>query len=305
MIQRESEVLEGSARTAREGMSDVASLLRQRREELTTGTEEMRRATAETEEMLSNRGREVRTTVEGILERWRALGDVLAERGESLRETGEGAVERAEKVIQTLEQHTGEFAHSTDRLENKVESLRDQLREQARDMQSAIDQVSERAETLASTFRMQEHALIEAAEEAVRNTEEVRAASIDANRGVLLHTVNRVLDTLGSVGVELDRIMDGDGAQEAARRFSRGDRTVALRKIAARVREPVAIARVRELYEEDQEFRALAIRYLREFERLLTQAGDADLDELLSASLLTADVGKAYLLLSRAVDRHK
>jgi hypothetical protein len=42
-----------------------------------------------------------------------------------------------------------------------------------------------------------------------------------------------------------------------------------------------------------------------EFERLLTQAGDADPDELLSASLLTADVGKAYLLLSRAIDRHK
>lgn len=49
----------------------------------------------------------------------------------------------------------------------------------------------------------------------------------------------------------------------------------------------------------------MATRYLREFERLLAQVGDADPDELLSASLLTADVGKAYLLLSRAVERHK
>lgn len=55
----------------------------------------------------------------------------------------------------------------------------------------------------------------------------------------------------------------------------------------------------------DEDFRTLATRYLREFERLLAQAGDADPDELLSASLLTADVGKAYLLLSRAVERHK
>ena len=62
---------------------------------------------------------------------------------------------------------------------------------------------------------------------------------------------------------------------------------------------------VRELFEEDDEFRALVTRYLREFERLMTQASEADPDELLSASLLTADIGKAYLLLSRALDRHK
>ncbi len=37
----------------------------------------------------------------------------------------------------------------------------------------------------------------------------------------------------------------------------------------------------------------------------MTQASEADPDELLSASLLTADIGKAYLLLSRALDRHK
>jgi hypothetical protein len=71
------------------------------------------------------------------------------------------------------------------------------------------------------------------------------------------------------------------------------------------VKDPVAVARVRELYEDDDEFRTLTTRYLREFERLLTQAGEADPDELLSASLLTADVGKAYLLLSRAVERHR
>ena len=207
--------------------------------------------------------------------------------------------------MQALDRHTGEFASSTDRLEGKVESLRDQLREQARDMQSTIDQASERAETMAASFRMHERALVEAAEEAARTADEVRGAYLDSNRGVLLHTVNRVLDTLGSIGVDLNRVLEGDVAPEIIKRFNKGDRTAAVRRIASRVGEPALIARVRELFEEDEEFRALATRYLREFERLLAQAGDADPDELLSASLLTADVGKAYLLLSRAIDRHK
>ena len=84
-----------------------------------------------------------------------------------------------------------------------------------------------------------------------------------------MHRVNRVLDTLGSIGVDLDRILEGDVAADIARRFSKGDRTVAVRRLASRVKEPVAIANVRELFEEDDEFRALVTRYLREFERLM------------------------------------
>lgn len=142
-------------------------------------------------------------------------------------------------------------------------------------------------------------------EEAARTSEEVRNSYLESNRGVLLHTANRVLDTLGSIGVDLQQVLEGDAAPDIIRRFAKGDRTVALRRIASRAGEPVVIARVRAMFEEDEEFRGLATRYLREFERLLVQAGEADPDELLSASLLTADVGKAYLLLSRAVDRHK
>ena len=183
----------------------------------------------------------MRETIEGVLERWRDLGDMLAERGEALRETGENAVARAETTMESLGRHAGEFDTATDRLEGKVVSLRDQLREQARDMQSTIDQVSERAETMASTFRMQERALVEAAEEAVRTSQEVRDTYIDSNRGVIMHTVNRVLDTLGSIGVDLDRILEGDVAADIARRFSKGDRTVAVRRLASRVKEPVAI----------------------------------------------------------------
>jgi hypothetical protein len=52
---------------------------------------------------------------------------------------------------------------------------------------------------------MQERALVEAAEEAVRTSQEVRDTYIDSNRGVIMHTVNRVLDTLGSIGFHRGR----------------------------------------------------------------------------------------------------
>ncbi len=42
---------------------------------------------------------------------------------------------------------------------------------------------------------------------------------------------------------------------------------------------------------------------MRELEHLLTQAGEADPDELLSESLLMSDVGTAYPILSPTVER--
>lgn len=178
------------------------------------------------------------------------------------------------------------------------------MREQARDMQSSLDLVSQKAESVAATFRMHEHALIEASNEATHKAEELRVAHVDSSRGVFLRTVNQVLDTLGSIGVDLDRTFEGGLSPDVIKRFGKGDTMIAVRRVAARAKDPVAVARVRELFEENDEFRAVAMRYMREFERLLSQAGDADSDDLLSASLLTADVGKAYMLMSRAIDRY-
>jgi hypothetical protein len=247
----------------------------------------------------------VRATVEGLIERWRELGDMLGNRTESLRELTESAIARAEGTMQALDRHADGLAGTADRLESRIDGLRDGLREQTRDLQAAVDDAAVRAQSVTETFRIQERALLEAVDEATRKAGEVRDAHLEANRGVFLHTVNRVLDSLGSLGVDMDRVVEGALVHDVVRRYGRGDRMVAVRRLSGRVRDPIAISRVRDLFAEDQEFRALASKYLSEFEKLLAQAGEADPDELLSASLLTADVGKAYLLLSRAVDRHK
>jgi hypothetical protein len=282
----------------------VAEVLRSRREDLASSTAAMRRTAAETSETLSGKSREVGETVDGLIARWRELGDTLVARAETLRDVGESAVARVDATMQSLDRHVGDMSGATDRMEHRVDGLRDALREQARDMQSSLDLVSQKADSVAATFRMHEHALIEASNEATHKAEELRAAQADGSRGIYMRTVNRVLDTLGSVGIDLDRAFEGTLAPDIIKRYGKGDAMVAVRRVAGRAKDPVAIARVRELFEEDEEFRAVAMRYMHEFERLLGQAGDADPDDLLSASLLTADVGKAYMLMSRAVDRY-
>ena len=63
------------------------------------------------------------------------------------------------------------------------------------------------------------------------------------------------------------------------------------------------IPQIEDRYESDEEFRNKVTRYMNQFESLLTQATDCDQEQVLSATFLTADVGKLYLLLSRSLGR--
>ncbi|MBM3559559.1 MAG: hypothetical protein FJX53_06750 [Alphaproteobacteria bacterium] len=202
-----------------------------------------------------------------------------------------------------LEGQVAAMADQASRLDGRVGDLRETLAGQSSALITAIGDVAGRVDSISGSFRAQQQALLGAVEEAERKASALRATQLADSRGVLLHTVNRVLDSLGSLGIDLDRIIEGDLPDRVWRCYLEGDRTVALRRLARGLRDREAIARVRRAYESDPDFRHLASRYLAEFEHLLTQAGDSDPEDLVSASLLTADVGKAYLLLSRATGR--
>ena len=56
---------------------------------------------------------------------------------------------------------------------------------------------------------------------------------------------------------------------------------------------------------DDSEFRRYADEYLMQFDRVLNEAKEVDPENILSATFLTADVGKLYLVLSTILGRNK
>ena len=86
------------------------------------------------------------------------------------------------------------------------------------------------------------------------------------------------------------------------RKFVKGDKGVFVRSMLA-MSDRKAEAVIKKRYEEDDKFRKYVSSYLEQFERLLVQASESDPENLLSSTFVTADVGKLYLLLSRAVGR--
>jgi hypothetical protein len=77
---------------------------------------------------------------------------------------------------------------------------------------------------------------------------------------------------------------------------------VFVRKILG-FRERAKLAAIKQRYEDDGTFREYVTRYLGQFNDLLKEARSRDRDGILSTTFLSSDMGKVYMLLSRALGR--
>ena len=111
-----------------------------------------------------------------------------------------------------------------------------------------------------------------------------------------------VIEDLNSTAIDLNRLMDSEKSQKLWSKYSKGDRGIFVRGIISDD-ERQARTVISTKYEDDDEFRRYVQRYLDHFEKLLSEASESDPDNLLSSTFLSADVGKLYLLLARAVGR--
>jgi hypothetical protein len=111
-----------------------------------------------------------------------------------------------------------------------------------------------------------------------------------------------VTEGLESVAIDINRILDTHVSEDDWNRYNRGDKGVFLRKILG-MRTRSKLGRINKLYRETATFRDYVNRYLRQFDDLITVAKRSDHEGVASASLMTSDAGKVYLLLRAALDR--
>ena len=130
----------------------------------------------------------------------------------------------------------------------------------------------------------------------------VRRNSFDSRRAMFLRATRFVIEDLNASAIDLNRLLNNACQQKMGLKSVEGDCGVFVRGIlsadAVRARQVI-----REKYDRDVNFRACALRYLDHFEKLLAEANESDLENLLSSTFLSADVGKLYMLRARAVGR--
>jgi hypothetical protein len=208
------------------------------------------------------------------------------------------------EVRGTLREQTVELNAVSDKAMEKLENLSQAYRREAEGLATAAEESAGRARDAGSVFETQVDQLLKAAGVATEQAERVRAAAVSAQQDTFLKAATFIIETLQSIAVDLNRILDEEIPDYVWKRFHAGERAVFTRHLL-RLQERGEATHIRKKFEEDPNFRDFVLRYLNQFETLLEQARDSDHQDVLGATFVTADVGKLYLLLSNAVGRLK
>jgi hypothetical protein len=174
--------------------------------------------------------------------------------------------------------------------------------DRANDILDAADVAAKVAKEASMAFAREAENIRKTAEDALEKTEQIRETERDAVQNSFLRTSAFVTDSLSSLAIDINRFIEDDVPDEVWNRYLHGEKGAFARRILNhRVRK--ARRRIITKYRTDSEFRDYVNRYLRQFEKLVDQAMRFDYENLLSATFLSSDVGKVYLLLSHSLKR--
>ena len=187
---------------------------------------------------------------------------------------------------------------------------------QALDQVSAWTQVARSAETTAANAERVSDQARQIGEGLQRQTADMREATREAQDVLrilnerrrqagtqeFLRDATSVMERLQSLAIDMSRILETELSEEDWQRYSKGEKGLFVRKMLG-MRERSRLAIISQRYREDAEFREYVNRYITQFEGALGEAKKRDIDGVLPTTFLTADVGKVYMLLLRAIGR--
>jgi hypothetical protein len=110
----------------------------------------------------------------------------------------------------------------------------------------------------------------------------------------------RGIDSVDSLSVDIDRMIDPEAAADLWERRNRGDRSsVNVRRLYT-PQGRKAFDEMRKRYKIDREFRQAVDRYIGHFDQLL---GDVGHEDSVARNYITSEAGKVYTMLAHAAGR--
>jgi hypothetical protein len=239
------------------------------------------------------------------------MGQSLRQRFDQLSAATDHALRRINDVGDAYREHAQTYTDAADRAAHQIERLARVIPAVAATPPEAIPSQFRRlaAEPDSSAAdpgaeKPRQRMFGRGDEESTDRSEPIadEPSGIEARRDVFLRSAAFVVDNLNSIAIDLNRLLERDIPGGVWRVFYRGDKSAFTRRVLD-TRSLRDQKRIRRKFRQDPEFREHASHYVTEFESLMQQAEKWDYENLLRTTFLTADVGKLYLLLSRAVGR--
>ena len=195
-----------------------------------------------------------------------------------------------------------ELGDRTDRVVKSLEGASSNVSRNSERLVEAAEEASSKSSTVSEIFRKHAENLSAAADKALEQTKLIRESDMEARRDAFLAAAKFVIESLHSISVDFVRMLDHEAPEKLWKAFAGGDTSVFTRRLVSN-KDKIAIEKIKNMYEENSEFRLYVQRYIRQFEEVFSRAIGTDHGDLLSSTFMTSDIGKLYMALCQGIER--
>jgi hypothetical protein len=228
-------------------------------------------------------------------------GDKMRQSLGEFAETSEKIAGGVRNTGEAFRIQLGNLGKSADEAVNRVEVVLKTLRKHAESLVEASNGITEQTGRAGQTFGHQVDTLIATAARAADTAKQLDEAHERAHTGKFLEHTTYVIEQLHSLAVDIARIFQPSVEEELWKRYYKGDQGVFLRHITKTLSRQKFDA-IQAKYQSDERFRSYVMRYLKEYSALIKHARATDRAEVLTTTFSTSDMGKLYMLLSKAME---
>jgi hypothetical protein len=285
---------------AGERLSEVgAQFDRQAREAADAATVASQRI-GQTGESLRRRADELSGAAQEGGTRLEATADSFRRRAEEVMAAVGQAAARIASVGESFARQSRELGQAMDAAERRIGEAERLLSLQTDALDAAADKATGEANAATEAFRRQADDLAAASAAANEAQARLTASEFEAKRGRFLRASRMVVEGLNSLSIDLARTLDSSVTDRVLKEFLGGDRGVFVRRLL-RLDWGSTGKTVQRRYAEDPDFRRYVTDYLTQYDRLIADAREADPENVLVSTFLSADVGKLYMTLASIV----
>jgi len=217
-----------------------------------------------------------------------------------------GVYEKADAGMSSLAGSIGERANEISEVTGKalgqISHWDKLVRESSDILGKTVNKVSVQGQQVTKALNQQTEEIKLAVGDASELIAALKANAKEAGLDDFLRRATFISERLQSLAVDMSRLMETTISEEDWSRFNKGEKGIFVRKILG-FREKTRLVSIKQRYQSDQEFRNYVSRYLDEFKSFLEEARKRDQQGVLSTIFLSSDMGKLYMVLTKALDR--
>lgn len=268
-------------------------------EDILQRTKESLKELDKTRLSINSRHKDMETQFESVLRMAGYYSEEMSKNAKLVAQNAQDTTHSISKAGRDLKKEIGSLNVVADDVTLKIKAVQKDLGQESRDLIRVSTEVLKTNEKTSQNFAKYSHQLAKFGQDIKSSTLDLRKMMNEKEEEHFLSSARYLLESIYALTVDLTRSVDGRISEKMWKEFNSGKNDVFLKHLQ-KVEKYVPVAKLREKFKTDPEFRSYAKRYIAQFEKMYQQLQSIENNELLKMTIMASDTAKLYEILIKS-----